>query len=363
MYNVALEILNILECNGYKTYIVGGFVRNKLLGIINNDIDIITSAKPIEIRNIFNIHNKDNYGSIKLLYKGFKFDITTFRKESNYLDNRWPINIEYVTTLEEDLKRRDFTINSICIDKDGNYIDLLDGISDLNNKLIRCIGNCSLKLKEDSLRILRAIRFASIYNMKLSNELEESIRQNSSLIRNLSFDRIKSELNLIFSSFNCNYGISIINDLGLSEILEIELKNTIIPTGNYLSVWSQINYSNKYNFSNKEKKIINEIRSILKIGYIDEYILYNYDFSNVEEAACILKIDDDLYNIYNNLVIHCKSDIDITYDELTNLVSNVNINDIYVDLEKQILYNKLKNKKDFIISYINYKYKEGEKNE
>ena len=256
MYEEALNILNILENKGYSSYIVGGFVRDKLLGIENDDIDIITSAKPEDISNIFNIELKENYGSIKLDYNGYSFDITTFRKESDYLDNRRPSTIEFVTDVKEDLKRRDFTINAILIDKNGNYIDYVNGIEDLNNKVLRSISN----VKEDALRILRAIRFKCIYNLEFSDELNKEIKENINLISNLSFDRIKQELNIIFNASKSNVFFNIVEEYDLYKTLEIEPINSVKETGNYLSIWSQLKYSDKYNFSNKEKKYMESIK-------------------------------------------------------------------------------------------------------
>lgn len=359
MYEVALEILNILNENNYEAYIVGGFVRDRLLNAYSNDIDIITSCKPTQISKIFNTDILDNYGCVKIEYKGFKYDITTFRKDINYINNRRPAMVRFVDTLKEDLTRRDFTINTICIDKNGNYIDLFNGINDLKKGIIKSIIDPVKLVKDDSLRILRAIRFSCIYNFSISIDLYNAIKLNYNLVSNLSLDVIKRELNNIFNSYNCNLGLSMINELNLFEILKIKPKNNVIPTGNYLSIWAQLEYSDEYNFSNKEKKTIDDIKHIIDYGYIDNYILYKYDIDNVRNAAIILEIDNIDFK-YNKLPIRSRNDIDLTYIDITNLNLNVNINNIYIDLEKQILYNKLINKKEILIDYIINKYKVGD---
>lgn len=351
MYKKALDILNILENSGYKAYIIGGYVRDKLLGIESDDIDIVTSAKPSEVQKIFNIEIKDNYGSIKLKYDDYIFDITTFRKESDYQDNRRPEIVEYVSTLEEDIKRRDFTINSIAIDKEGNYVDLLNGIDDLNNKIIKCIGDPDFKLKQDALRILRALRFSCIYDFKLDSKLEEAIINNKELIKNLSFDRIRRELDIVFSTSKVNLYIDMIKYFNLYETLQIKPKNSAIVTNNYLSIWAQLEYSDNYNFSNEEKKYISDIKDVINQG-INSYTVYKYDISIIKEANKIIKCND-IENLYNTLPIKTRKDIDITYDEILDIVKDKSIiNKIYIDLEKQILYNKLKNKKEDIKSYL-----------
>ena len=358
MYDTSIKLLNYLSDNGFESYIVGGFVRDRLLGIDNPDVDMITSATPQDISNLFKLDIEDNYGSIKLTYEGFNFDITTFRKENSYEDNRRPSSIQYITDIKEDIKRRDFTINTILIDKNGNYIDYLNGIEDLNNKIIKSVGNPDIKLKEDSLRILRALRFSCIYNFNLDNELEESIKNNKELIDNLSFDRIKSELNLIFNSYNVKLFFNMINHLDLYKILQIKPKNDIIATGNYLSIWAQLDYSDNYNFSNMEKCYIRDLKSILDNG-VDKYTIYKHGKLINEEAKKILGSDIDIELVYKQLPIYTRKNIDITSDEILNIIKDKSIiNKIYVDLEKQILYNNIQNTKDSIISYL-----EGEYNE
>ncbi len=355
MFESALEILNILNKNGYDAYIVGGYVRDKLMNIKNDDIDIITNAKPNIVCSIFNNYVDNNYGSIKLKYNKYSFDITTFRKELAY-KNRKP-DIEYITSLEEDLKRRDFTINTICIDKDENYIDLLNGINDLNNKLLKSVGNPIDKIKEDPLRILRAIRFASIYKLKLEEDLKNAIILNSNLINSLSFDRIKKELNYIFNSNNVVLALKMFNRLNLLESLKIKPINKVISTNNYLSIWAQLEYSSNYNFSKSEKKNINEIKSIINNGVIDNYILYKYNLGNINEAKKILGCSVDVNKKYNELPIHSRNDINISYEKIKNELNITNINEIYIDLEKQILYNNVKNEEINIINYLVDKYK------
>jgi tRNA nucleotidyltransferase (CCA-adding enzyme) len=193
MYEIALNLLNEISNNGYDAYIIGGYPRNMLLGKKNTDIDICTNAKPDIIKNLFKVI-KDNseFGSVKIEYKSFIFEITSFRVELEYR-GRYP-KIEYTELLSEDLKRRDFTINTICIDKNGNIIDLIDARKDLNNKIIKCIGDSKTKLIEDPIRILRAIRFSSELDFELDKDLEYNIKIYGYLLETLSKNQIKKEL-------------------------------------------------------------------------------------------------------------------------------------------------------------------------
>lgn len=357
MYESAIKILNILENNGYKAYIVGGYVRDKILGIESNDIDIITNAKPDELNKIFNKKFSNNYGCIILPYNGYEFEITTFRKEFYKDNDRRPYKIEYINDLKEDLIRRDFTINSICIDKNGDYIDLLSEINDINNKVIRVISDSDKKIYDDPLRILRAIRFASIYDFDLDNNLISSITKYKDRLEYISFDRIKDELNIIFRHNRANNAFKLIDGLKLGKVLKISHKNMIIDCDNYIGVWAQVLYSDDYNFSKKEKNKINAIKSIIEKGYIDDYMLYKYDFNIIRTSSLILNIDIDYKTRYDNLKIHDRKNIDIDVYDIMKLTNKENIDKIYVDLEKQILYNKLKNEKSILIEYIMNNYR------
>ena len=215
MYETALNILNIIENNGYKAYIVGGYPRDKYLGIESTDIDICTNAKVADLELLFNdIDTKyKNYGNCIVHMNNYNFEITTFRKEK-YLTNRNDVEIDFIESLNEDLIRRDFTINALCIDKDGKYIDILNSINDLDNKTIRLIGNVD-RLKDDPLRILRAIRFSGNLNFKLDNYLIEGINKYGYLIANLSNNKIKEEINKMNSN-----GISLLKQYNLDKYIE-----------------------------------------------------------------------------------------------------------------------------------------------
>lgn len=216
MYEIALNILNKLENNGFKSYIVGGYPRDKYMNRESFDIDICTSAKVEDIEKLFDNVDKtySKYGNVIINIENYKFEVTTFRSDI-YLKNRNDVIINFVDTLEEDLKRRDFIINTLCIDKNGNYVDIMNSRKDIDNKIIRLVGD-TIKLKEDPLRILRAIRFASVLNFTLDKELEEGIIKYGYLIKELSNNKKKIELDKILNS---EYGISLIKKFNLDSYL------------------------------------------------------------------------------------------------------------------------------------------------
>ncbi|MDD3453236.1 MAG: hypothetical protein PHN42_03045 [Bacilli bacterium] len=217
MYETALIILKKLNDLGYDAYIIGGYPRNKYLNIKNDeeDIDICTSALENIITNNFKIiKNNHKYGSYNISVNNYNYEITTFRKDS-YSDSRYPI-ITYTSKIEEDLLRRDFTINTLCIDYTGNYYNLFDVINDFNNKIIRTVKKPEISLKEDPLRILRAIRFSADLNFNLEKELYDKIKENGHLLDRLSKNLIKKEINKVK---NINQYNILIDNLDLKKYL------------------------------------------------------------------------------------------------------------------------------------------------
>lgn len=364
MLDNALKILKEINNHSYEAYIVGGFVRDYLLGIESNDIDICTNATPKEIREIFKdkcLPNED-YGSIIIEIKNIKYEITTYRKELGYIDNRRPAEIKYISDLKDDLLRRDFTINTICMDKDRNIIDMLDAKKDLDSKIIRSVGNSDEKIKEDSLRILRAIRFATILDFDLDKDLYNSILKNKSLLINLSYTRKKSELDKIFTSPNFRKGIKLLIELELDKELEIPKLSKVLESevSSSIGIWSILNVGNIYPFNKNELDLIDNVNEVVKLDNLNPSVLYKYGLYVNSVAGKIKK--EDIKRIteeYNNLIIKSRKDIDISSEEIMAILNKEPgeyLKEIYDDLENQILYNKLENKKTSISKYIKDKY-------
>ena len=179
---------------GYKAYAVGGCVRDSLMGNQPNDWDICTNALPDEVKQIFISHNIIDtglkHGTVTLLINNIPYEITTFRKESTYSDNRRPDSVEFVSSLKEDLSRRDFTVNAIAYNHYEGIIDYFSGQKDLQRGIIQTVGNADTRFNEDALRILRGIRFASTLGFTLEDKTKESIHSNKSLLENIAVERI-----------------------------------------------------------------------------------------------------------------------------------------------------------------------------
>ena len=361
MKEATLNLLKEIEKNGFKAYSVGGYPRDLYLGRKCMDVDICTNAKPQELKKIFNIKldSNEKYGEVSLQYKGYRFEITTFRKELKYEKNRKPIKIEYIDDLLEDLNRRDFTMNTLCLNSSDEIIDLLDAKKDIDKKIINCVSDSDEKMNEDSLRILRAIRFATILNFNLSNELKKAIIKNKHNLKKLSFFRKKEELNKIFQSENVQYGISLIKELDLSDSLDIDINNLVI-TSSVIGIWAQIDSFGKYPFTVIEKNSIKKIRALMNINILDKYVIYNYDLYELSLVSEIRGINKKhIVDIQRNLKIHSRKDIDISIDEICYILKmdkNYKLKDILIDLEKRIVMENLENRKDYIIQYLENEY-------
>lgn len=356
------EILEMITNKGFKAYVVGGYVRDYLRKIKSIDVDICTNARVKDLMEIFKDYKVTplEYGNILLETKDYLYEITTFRKDIDYINNRKPI-IEYVDTLEEDITRRDFTVNSICMDKDGKIIDLLNGKKDLNKKIIRTIGDASFKIKQDSLRILRAIRFASCLNFKIEDNLKKAIKENKDLLKDLSYERKKEELTKIFTSDNKAYGIKLLKELDLLEVLELTNIDNVLRTKDLIGMWSTITINDNYPFTKKEKDLINNINKLLKEDLNDIFVLYKTGLYEINIVCDLKKLSKKKYsNKYEKLVIKDKNEINITTEDICILLNKKPgcfLKEIYNDLEKNILLKNVKNNKEEIEKYILNNYK------
>ncbi|MBE6148565.1 MAG: hypothetical protein E7167_03640 [Firmicutes bacterium] len=354
MDKIIRNILKKIENEGYEAYIVGGFVRDKLLKGSSYDVDICTNALPMNLKNIFSIsQNGNGYGGYNLKIKKYNIDITTYRKEKKY-NNRRPIEVEYINNLFEDIKRRDFTINSLCMDKNDNIIDLLGGKKDLDNRIIKVIGNAEDKFREDPLRMLRAIRFATILDFEIEESTFNGICNNSMLVSTLSSERIKEEIAKILSSPHVKRGLDLLSKTGIDKVIGLSYNN-ITFTSDILGMWAQIEVK-KINFTKTEKDSVNQIRTLIKIGKINNFELFNYGLYLCLVAGEILNIDHQTVNRrYKNLPIKSMKDIDINGAEIIKLLKiepSKLISEIMSDIKIEILNKRLKNRKHEIKKYI-----------
>ena len=213
-------IINTLNEHGYEAYAVGGCVRDMILGKDPEDWDITTSAKPQEIKKLFRrtVDTGIMHGTVTVLLDKDHYEVTTYRIDGKYEDYRHPKEVSFTSKLEEDLKRRDFTINAMAYNPHSGIVDLFGGMEDLKNAVIRCVGNASERFEEDALRILRAVRFSAQLGFQIEENTKKAIREKAGLLRNISAERIRMELTKLLVSDNPDR-LRLLYELGISKVI------------------------------------------------------------------------------------------------------------------------------------------------
>lgn len=224
--NGAKQIIKKLKEKGFSSYAVGGAVRDCLLLKEPYDFDVTTSATPDEVKSLF-LRTYDTgiaHGTVTVLIDGEPIEVTTFRQDGEYKDNRKPQSVSFSKNLEDDLSRRDFTINALCYNEEEGLLDFFGGMNDLKNKVIRAIGEPEKRFKEDALRILRAVRFSAQLGFSIEEKTKEAIKSCAHLVKKLSAERVCSEIDKIIMSDSPEY-LKMLYDLGVLEYIMPELSD------------------------------------------------------------------------------------------------------------------------------------------
>lgn len=214
------KIIETLENAGFEAYAVGGCVRDSLLGRTPNDWDITTSANPYETKALFKrtFDTGIKHGTISVLMDKEIYEVTTFRIDGEYEDSRHPKEVTFTRELKEDLLRRDFTINAMAYNERVGLVDMYNGVNDLNNKVIRCVGNAEDRFKEDALRIMRAVRFAAQLEFSIEEETKDAISKLAPTLEKISAERIQVELIKMMVSNHPEY-IKLAYELGITKVI------------------------------------------------------------------------------------------------------------------------------------------------
>ena len=345
------EIMNILYENGYESYVVGGFVRDYLLGFSSKDIDICTNAPIDEIIRIFGDRGVSypKYYAYHIEEDGFTYDITTYRKELKYRKNK-PISLEIADDLGTDLLRRDFTINTFAISKDGLFIDTLGARKDLNSRLIKVLGDTNKKFKEDKTRILRAIRFACTLDFDLDRQILDFIsNKNAYLLNEVPKEYKKNELDKIFDSSGTDKFFFLVKRYGMGKYLNIKF-NKIIKSYNRFGIWAQI--ETDLPFPKKERHIIDSIKSLIEKKDINFLDLSLYSSDIIYNAASILGLEKKVKAFEDIRNLHSIIDMDIDPDVFFKYVRLEDIKKAYKLVERNIMEGYIQNNKKSIEKYL-----------
>ncbi|MFP3917412.1 CCA tRNA nucleotidyltransferase [Lysinibacillus telephonicus] len=301
-WHVALRVIDKIEKAGFEAYIVGGAVRDHLLNKKVNDVDVATSALPTDIKQIFSstVDVGIEHGTILVLDEGQPIEVTTFRTEGTYIDYRRPEEVTFVRSLEQDLQRRDFTINAMAVSKDGTIIDLFGGIDDIKKRVIRAVGDPNVRFREDALRMLRAIRFSAQLGFSIEENTMKAIQKDSDLIEFIARERISMELSKIWKSENSFVGIKTLIESQLAKYLYGNFKNTLSNWKDFQTTKSEVGWAylclinrtdiqtifDFYRLSKKEKtfvrNVLNAYNSFLKKWTVMDY--FSYDLFVLETA-------------------------------------------------------------------------------
>ncbi|SNU87982.1 tRNA nucleotidyltransferase [Streptococcus merionis] len=220
-FQEALPILEKIKKAGFEAYFVGGSVRDAILGRPIHDVDIATSSYPEETKTIFpkTIDVGIEHGTVLVLTGGREYEITTFRTEDVYVDFRRPSAVHFVRSLEEDLKRRDFTVNAFALDEEANVIDLFDGLTDLEEKRLRAVGQASERFNEDALRIMRGFRFVASLGFDIEEQTFAAMADYAHLLEEISVERSFIEFDKLLMAFFWQKGLELLVDSGAQHYL------------------------------------------------------------------------------------------------------------------------------------------------
>ncbi|MCR5308414.1 MAG: hypothetical protein K6E24_05420 [bacterium] len=339
----AIEVLNILNGNGYESYIVGGYVRDSLLNIKTNDIDLTGSAKPSDVAKLFKtIPTGIKYGTVLIRYNGYSFEHTTFRFDGSYSDSRHPSDVKYSESILDDVKRRDFTINALLMDSNKKIIDYTNGLDDLNKKLIRTIGDPNKRFNEDALRMLRALSFVSKLGFSIEGSTYKSIIKNKDLLKNISVERIRVEFDKISNGAFKKDAWKLFYELKLNHIfpnmeyiddfdrtfMDIIIHN-MIKTGEISDFWQ---------FSKSTTRELKKAIDLIKNGLTN----YNMFISGYNSSMYAIHYLKESISLWDDLKIHSLKELNISGNDLS-FVKKTNRSKCLNYLAEKVLNNILDN--------------------
>lgn len=292
------SILSKLEREGYEAYVVGGCVRDTLLGKEPEDWDITTSAKPEEIKKAFvkTVDTGIKHGTVTVIINGNGYEVTTYRIDGEYKDGRHPEEVRFTRSLRDDLKRRDFTINAIAYNDSNGLKDLFYGRSDLHNRIIRAVGNPDYRFKEDALRMMRAIRFSAQLGFNIDIETYHAIIRCSHLIKQVSVERIQTELTKTLMSVNPE------------AVKEYQL------TGLFIEILPEINKILASRESQKVCALLKKVPNTIAMKYAA--LLGPLEADAARSVLKGLRLDNNTVNTVTQIIYHSKNNGQIDENDI-----------------------------------------------
>lgn len=334
------KVVDTLNKNGYEAYVVGGAVRDTLLGQSPDDWDVTTNAMTEDVKKCFDRHFDTGikHGTVTVLVDKKPVEVTTYRIDGEYKDNRRPESVSFTCDIKDDLKRRDFTINAMAYNHIDGIVDLFGGVDDLKNKILRCVGDADTRFKEDALRILRAIRFAIRLGFTIDDQTFDSIKSNCRLLENISGERIRTELMKMLETSD---DLHLLFESGVAEAIfpeiEFEYVTLNVPCDRELklaallyNVTNARPFFNRLKFDNKTKFNVLGIlqccyENVEETDYGIKKILSKYGVELFEKSLVVMqcygKDVKKLKEIFNEVKMHpyCTKDLAITGNDIIKL--------------------------------------------
>ena len=384
----ALPVMQQLVVAGYEAYFVGGSVRDMLLHKPISDVDIATSATPQEVKEIF-LHTVDvgiEHGTVMVIYHKEGYEVTTFRTEEGYEDFRHPDKVTFVRSLEEDLKRRDFTINALAIGIDDQLIDFFDGIGDLERQCIRCVGDAKERFNEDALRMFRAVRFVGQLGFQIEEETKNAISLLKMNLSKVAVERMKVEFEKMIQSSYRKDALKLFVETGLYQACplfdgkgEILLKLAEFPIKEMSVLQAWILFVDELKLSDKEvthllkswKSSNEQIRDVL-VGYRtyrarkeegwNFFLAYDCPYEVACEVEQLLIVQDKsssmegLEATYHSLPIRSMNDIHLNGHDIIRILKldkkGPIIGQVLKTVEKMILEQSISNDAEVLETYV-----------
>ena len=384
----ALPVMKQLVDAGYEAYFVGGSVRDMLLHKPISDVDIATSATPQEVKEIFS-HTVDvgiEHGTVMVIHHKEGYEVTTFRTEEGYEDFRHPDKVTFVRSLEEDLKRRDFTINALAIGIDNQLIDFFDGIGDLERQCIRCVGDAKERFNEDALRMFRAVRFVGQLGFQVEEETKNAISLLKMNLSKVAVERMKVEFEKMIQSFYRKDALKLFVETGLYQACplfdgkgEILLKLAEFPIKEMSVLQAWILFVDELKLSDKEvthllkswKSSNEQIRDVL-VGYRtyrarkeeewNFFLAYDCPYEVACEVEQLLIVQDKsssmerLEATYHSLPIRSMNDIHLNGHDIIRILKldkkGPIIGQVLKTVEKMILEQSIFNDAEVLETYV-----------
>lgn len=337
------DVITALNKNGYEAYVVGGAVRDAVLGLSPDDWDVTTNALTDDVKRCFDHHFDTGikHGTVTVLMDKKPVEVTTYRIDGEYKDNRRPENVNFTSDIKEDLKRRDFTINAMAYNDVDGLVDLYGGIGDLKNKVIRCVGDADTRFNEDALRILRAIRFAVRLGFEVDTKTMDSIRKNCRLLANISAERIQVEL---IKMLETNDSLKLLFESGVADVILPEVKfedvKLNVPCHRELKIAALLynvddanSFFSRLKFDNKTKHNVVKIlqcsrENIEETDYVIKKMLNKYGADLFEKTLvvkeCYGKNQEYIRKIFNRVKNepYCIKDLAVTGNDILSLGIN-----------------------------------------